>query len=118
MTQKDNFICNPKNPEFTSLLFRLDKLILERDKQRFSDNFNHLIVDYNLDQNDWQNNFTGEYSSEIITILALIFDLWQQIQEDDLPFTYVKQQLDQKTFEKNLIKIKFKLDIVKNKINR
>ena len=106
MTQKISYICNFKNLEFTNLLSRLDNLVTEIDKQKFTGLFNQIIVDYNLDQNDWQNNFTGEYSSKIIRIITLIFDLWQQIQEDDLPFSYVKQQLDQKTFEEKLSKVK------------
>ena len=76
MIQKEYFICNSKNPKLINLLSRLDKLVIEKDKQIFSDNFNHLISDYNLDQLNWQDNFVGEHSSEIIETLGLFFDLW------------------------------------------
>jgi len=113
MNKNTQIECNSKNPEFKKLLSSIDILTHENNKQRFSDNCNHFIVDSNLDQNDWQKNFVGEYSSEIIEILSRSLKLWQQIQENDLPFSYVKQQLDQKTFEEELEKIQFKINRIR-----
>jgi len=118
MKQNTQIECSLKNPNFATLLSSLNKLVVERKKQEFSDSFNKTITTYNLDYKNWQKNFKGKYSVQIIDVITLLLALWQQIQEEDLPFSYVKKQLDQKTFEEELKKSQFKITLIKDKTVR
>jgi len=113
MAKNNKLVCDQTNPKFNDLLSNLLSLSENNGRQQFSYNFNHLIVKYDLNQKRWQNNVKGKYSPQVTNILNQLLSLWQQIQEDDLPFSYVKPQLDQKTFEEKLSTVQSKIRAIK-----
>jgi len=86
------------------LLAKLIELTNQKNRRVFSDSFIQTMSDFGLDikQDNWENRLTGKYSPDFIKALLLIDSLWQQIQEDNLPFSYVKPQLSQKMFEQKI----------------
>jgi len=109
MNKVVSVFCDKTTTQFSDLILKLQKIIDTDSKQEYSEIFKQFIITYNLDQKNWQKQFTDKHSIQIINIITQLFDLWQQIQEDNLPFSYVKQKLSQKVFENQLLLIKTKI---------